>query len=380
MRTVRTRTISAPSPLARSQRGFTVAAVAAVGLLLLIDLVSGPQIRIGGLMVGVPALCAVFLRPGRVLAVAAVTVGCVVLAAAENDQLGTENFPVAITTVVLISATSVAAAAVRQRRERELAQARWVTATTQRTLLKPLPDRLGTVTLSSTYLAADRESQVGGDVYAALPTRDGGVRILVGDAEGKGLSAIELGSSVVRAFQRATRIGVPLAVLPGWLDDSLREDFADIALATPLAVNGPAPPPPGLEGFVTAVTADISPEGTLRVVDLGHPVPLLIHDGDVTALDRQEPALPLGLGDLARDTHSVGTYHLDVGDVLLLYTDGVVEARNAAGEFYPLAERLRQWTTCACDDLLAAITDDLARHLAAPRADDVAMLAVRRTA
>ncbi len=359
-----------------------VAALVAVALLLVIDVASGPGIRIGGLMVGVPALCAVFLGPGQVLVVAVVTVAGVVLAAQENRQLGTENFPVQITTVVVISATSVAAAMVRQRREKELAQSRWVTATTQRTLLKPLPDRVGPVRVCSTYLAADKESAVGGDVYAALPTADGGARILVGDAEGKGLSAIELGSSLVRAFRRATRTGVPVAGLPGWLDRSLREDIGDIALASSRPANGTheaAPAPTGLEGFATAVTAEISPDGgTLRIVDLGHPVPLLVHDGEVRALDQQEPALPPGLGDLARETHTVGTYHMDVGDILLLYTDGVIEARNAAGEFYPLAERLRQWTSREGENLLSAITEDLDRHLVAPRGDDVAMVAVQR--
>lgn len=266
-----------------------VTALAAVGLLLLIDVVGGPGIRIGGLMVGVPALCAVFLSPVRLLIVAVVTVVCVVLAGAENRQLATENFPVSFATVLLISATSVAVAAVRQRRERELAQSRWVTATTQRTLLKPLPGRVGPVALCSTYLAADEESAVGGDVYAALPTAGGGARILVGDAEGNGLSAIELGNSLVRAFRRATRTGVPLDRLPGWLDSSLREDITDITLAASGSAGGTgaASPVTGAEGFVTAVTADISPDGgTLRVVDLGHPAPLLIHGGEVTALDR----------------------------------------------------------------------------------------------
>jgi serine phosphatase RsbU (regulator of sigma subunit) len=333
-------------------------------------------------MVGVPALCAVFLSPVQVAVVAVVTLGCVVAAAAENQQLSSENFPVAITTVVLISATSVAAAAVRRKRERELAQARWVTAATQRTLLKPLPDRLGGILLASRYLAADRESGVGGDVYAALPTPGGGVRILVGDAEGKGLSAIELGSCLVRAFQRATRTAVPLEHLPDWLDAALREDIADIVLSTPAPSAGPAAraPSPGLEGFVTAVVADISPDGrTLRVVDLGHPVPLMIHGGAVVALDRQAPALPLGLGDLARGTGTIGTYAMEVGDILLLYTDGVVEARNTAGEFYPLAERVRTWSDFSGDELLDSITADLALHVSAPRGDDVAMMAVQRS-
>lgn len=378
MRTARTAARSGPPLLVRSQWGRMAVALAAVGLLLLIDVVTGPGIRIGGLMVGVPALCAVFLGPVRVLVVAVVTLGCVTLAAASNDQLGTENFPVAMTTVVLISASSVAAAAVRQRREKELAQSRWVTAATQRTLLKPLPDHVGPVRVRSTYLAADKESAVGGDVYAALLTTEGGARILVGDAEGKGLSAIELGSALVRAFRRATRTGVPVAALPGRLDISLREDLTDIVLATPRPAG--ATPAPALEGFVTAVTADITRDGgTLSILDLGHPVPLLIHGGQVTALDRQEPALPLGLGDLAQDTHTIGTYHMDVGDILLLYTDGVIEARNAAGEFYPLAERLRRWTSLPFDTLLSAITEDLAHHLAAPRADDVAMVAIQRT-
>ena len=80
----------------------------------------------------------------------------------------------------------------RQRRERQLAQVRKVAAVTQRALLRPLPPRLGRVTISSMYLAADEEAAIGGDLYAAAVTERDATRVLIGDVQGKGLAAVEV--------------------------------------------------------------------------------------------------------------------------------------------------------------------------------------------
>ena len=353
------------------------------------DVAAGPAIRIGGLMVAVPALSAGFLAPAEVLAVVAVTLPFVVVASATNNQLDAENFPVSISTVIIISAASVAAAAARRRREHELAQARWVAAMTQRVLLRPLPHRIGTLQIASRYLAADEEATIGGDVYATalLPGR---ARLLVGDVQGKGLAAVQTAGDLLNAFRRSARQGVVLADLPGFLDRALRADLADSAgdgagdgageddeddeetAAARRRVQ---------EGFVTAVMVDF-PEGdqVVQVANRGHPPPLLIHRDEVRALDPARTGAPLGLGDLDGDTGHVDPYAVAVGDTLLLYTDGVTEARDARGVFYPLAERLERWTGYPPERLLDAVRADLLQHADSRLADDVAMVAVRRTA
>ncbi|WUH95198.1 serine/threonine-protein phosphatase [Streptomyces sp. NBC_00433] len=358
-------------------------------LLVVIDDAAGPAIRISGLILVVPALSAVFLGPGAVLAVAVATVPSLVLAAMGNNQLGTANFPVTMSTGVLIGAASVMAARVRRRRESELAQARWVAGVTQRALLRPLPKRLGRFAIASTYMAADQEAAIGGDLYATADLGGGRVRVLVGDVQGKGLAAVEVASMLLAAFRRANRRRTSLPALPGYLDRNLREDLTDLADAPPPqpahaeadADADPVAPgdPDFLERFVTAVMVDIEADGdALAVVNCGHPSPILLRHGEVLQLDARRPAMPLGLGDLTADAQYVDRYDLTVGDVLLLYTDGVIEARDGLGAFYPLADRLAGWPGLPPDELIEVLTADLLQHVGRRLGDDVAIVAVQR--
>src|SRR6202044_634237 len=101
------------------------------------------------------------------------------------------------------------------------------------------------------------------------------------------------------------------------------------------------------EEFVTALLVEIDPEsGYTSVFNCGHPSPLLIQaaddaaPGSVTLVEVAQPAPPLGLlalGDCAGAQLSVA---LRPNDQLLLYTDGVTEARDARRAFYPLPERI----------------------------------------
>ncbi|MFF2846556.1 PP2C family protein-serine/threonine phosphatase [Streptomyces sp. NPDC058001] len=351
--------------------------------LLAFDLLTGPTIRIGGLLVAVPALSATFLPPRYVFLVVVATVPSVVIAAVHNHQLNVANFPVQMTTVALISIAAVVSASVRQRRERELAQTRWVAETAQSLLLRPLPRQLGPVAISSVYIAAEEGATIGGDVYAAVST-ERGVRVLLGDVQGKGLAAVEMVGYLLRAFRHAAKNGTALAELPDFLDRSLREDLTDAqdaeADGAPDSVDSAAVRR-AMEGFVTAVIVEfLEGEAVVRIANRGHPPPLLIHQGGVMRLEPREPSLPLGLGDLCGGTQHVDTYDLAFGDTLLLYTDGVIEARNAAGRFYPLEDRLTQWVSSDSDEVLDALQDDLLRHVGTRLVDDAAMVTLRRTA
>jgi serine phosphatase RsbU (regulator of sigma subunit) len=358
-----------------------VALLALLVALLVADELTAPSIRLGPLMVAVPALAAVFCGPAGVLLVTVVTLGCVITAAAANLQLDAVNFSVQLATMLLISAAAVGAAVMRQRRERQLSQARWVAKVAQRVLLRPLPRRTNSLMISSMYLAIEEEAEIGGDLYAAVSIGRT-TRILIGDAQGKGLDAVEEASSVLRAFRQAARHRTPLSDLAPYLERSLGEDIKEAAEADSRDRGDSHSTPPRLqEYFVTAVMVDVPEEShQIHIVNRGHSPPLLIHQGKVLSLEPAVPALPLGLGNLDKATPSIDMVDFEDGDTLLLYTDGLIEARDVVGAFYPLAERLRDWTRYAPNELLQAIHTDLLHHVHDRLVDDVAMVAIQRTA
>ncbi|MFG2594408.1 PP2C family protein-serine/threonine phosphatase [Streptomyces sp. NPDC048462] len=119
----------------------------------------------------------------------------------------------------------------------------------------------------------------------------------------------------------------------------------------------------------------------LRVVNRGHPEPLLLRaDGESIRLVPRAFALPLGLGDLAPDLPEADVYAFPPGATLLLYTDGLSEARGPDYVFYDPAARLGGRTFASPDHLLNAVVDDVRRYAAGIRSDDMALLAVGRPA
>ncbi|MEI5100147.1 PP2C family protein-serine/threonine phosphatase [Streptomyces sp. PmtG] len=113
----------------------------------------------------------------------------------------------------------------------------------------------------------------------------------------------------------------------------------------------------------------------LRLVSCGHPPPLLLREGTVIELEAT-PAAPLGLGIAGAAPPRQSVVALRPGDWLLTVTDGVTEARDATGAFYPLAERLPALFGAEHDDpaaLTDAIWTDVVRFSGGVR-DDVALL------
>lgn len=373
-------------------RAFVGAAFVVLVLVLAADLFGGSAVRLGGMMLALPALAAVFTGPGPVLVIAGLMLPAFVVSLSANGRLNWSEAPVSLATAVVISAAAAGAAAVREKRANELAQSRRVTARTQATLLRPLPSRLGPVEISSAYLASDEESTIGGDVYACAVV-GGRPRVMVGDVQGKGLSTLEVVLFLLTAFRQAARQGVALDDLPVFLDDAVRRDLArarDTAReAGEVGEGGEAreggevgeEPEAGRrmrECFVTAVVVEVVGDGEeVRLVNCGHPAPLLLHAGTVRELSASRPALPVGLLSLDSEPVSVDTHRLEAGDTLLLYTDGLIEARDDAGVFYPLAERIGAWTARPPAAMLDALQSDLRGH--ARLEDDVAMVTVRRS-
>ncbi len=235
-----------------------------------------------------------------------------------------------IFTVAAITAVATVGTALNARQEQRIADVRSVAEAAQRAVLRPPPPRLGPLGLDVVYLAAAAEAKVGGDLYEAVVTADHGVRVIMGDVRGKGLGAVELAADVLGMFRELAHVAGTLGELALRLDAGLGRDLGRH------------------EEFVTAVLVEIDPEsGQALVFNCGHPSPLLIRavgdgtwTGCVSAVDVPQPAPPLGLLALGDHASAQLSLALRPEDQLLLYTDGVTEARDRARAFYPLPERI----------------------------------------
>ncbi|GAA3301449.1 hypothetical protein GCM10020295_44760 [Streptomyces cinereospinus] len=117
----------------------------------------------------------------------------------------------------------------------------------------------------------------------------------------------------------------------------------------------------------------------VRILNRGHPPPLMLYaDGTVSPLSARDPALPLGMGELGVWPDRAEESRFPGGATLLLYTDGLSEARNAQGVFYDPAARLAGRTFGGPGELLCVVADDVRRHSGGGATDDMALLAVRR--
>ncbi|MEW2259751.1 PP2C family protein-serine/threonine phosphatase [Streptomyces sp. NPDC047869] len=135
-----------------------------------------------------------------------------------------------------------------------------------------------------------------------------------------------------------------------------------------------------IEDFTTALLTEIPPPGDrIRLVNRGHPAPLLLLEGAVRPLEPSRPALPLGLTPLGADTSPVDTVAFPQGASLLLYTDGVNEARDRNGTFYDPADRLIGQCPRGPDELLAVVIADVHQHTRGQITDDMALLALTHT-
>jgi len=110
----------------------------------------------------------------------------------------------------------------------------------------------------------------------------------------------------------------------------------------------------------------------------GHPPPLLLRDGSAAFIEPYA-APPLGLLDLAEGWCRASMIPVGDGDQLLLYTDGVSEARDAAGRFFPLAQLTADTVRDTGPDrapLLDVLAARLDEHVGERACDDILLLLV----
>ncbi|KAF3469822.1 PP2C family protein-serine/threonine phosphatase [Streptomyces sp. Tu 3180] len=343
--------------------------IALIVVVVLIDVLAPPHIHLGPLLVAAPAITASFAGPRLTGLVAALAVAAQALIAVlrDRDELFSANHQAQIAALVLVGASLVVFCVVRERHARELSQVRYVSETAQRVVLRPLPHRIGPLRVASLYLAAEAEAQIGGDLYAIARTGHG-TRLIVGDVRGKGMTAVGDAALLLGAFRGAAHRQADLVELVTYLDGSVCWDLAE-----------PGETDRSGETFITATVLDI-PDDDDRVdmIDCGHPPPILVRGGRARVINAYQAAPPLGLGDLARPRYHVDSFGFEAGDLLLLYTDGITEARDSAGAFYPLAERIDGWTEDDPAAFLHRLRRDLLDHVGGHMGDDAAMIAIGR--
>lgn len=338
--------------------GTPVLSVLIVLGVVLVGLVGGAGVIWLSLLVAGPALAATTSGPRGVFCVGLLAA---VLGAAlgMRDGVPGRELVAVLSALAAVTLASGLSGALRGRRERVLAAVRSVAEAAQHALLRPVPATVGPFQVAVRYSAAAAEARIGGDLYALLPTPYG-VRLIVGDVRGKGLPAVSTAALVLGVFQEAAYDEPDLLAVVARIERSLARNL-------------------GTDDFVTAVVAGYPQAGHLEVVNCGHAPPLLVRaSGGVVPVDPTHPAPPLGLSALTGETPSLQVLPFDDGDQLLLYTDGVTEARNHHREFYPLAEGLARHL---CDEparTLTALHDELLAHVGGRLHDDAALLLLHK--
>lgn len=227
----------------------------------------------------------------------------------------------------------------------------------QDALLPPITEPDG-VSLAVRYRAAAREARVGGDFYDVFAIPDGRLLLVVGDVVGKGVEAAVRTSRITQTLRALTLCGLGLEELLRRCDEQVT--YQDPAI------------------MATVWCALYEPDsGELEFASLGHPPALLLRDGDASPVRLELHGLPLGMRDLVDEVPEVRRRLLEPGDLLVLYTDGVVEGE---GDFIAGQQALLDAVDRRRDETLTAIVDGVLDEVVAGanKRDDALLLLLRR--
>jgi phosphoserine phosphatase RsbU/P len=324
------------------------AALVLLSVISAVELADGPEAHYIGLLAAVPFLTAVFVPWREVLAVGALATALGILFGSFPRGLTMEN-SVNITGIMVATAMAAVAGTVRARQAEKLAEMSRLASVAQTAVLQPLGPRVGPLAVAGRYISATATAVIGGDLYEALDTPYG-VRMIIGDVRGKGLDAVRLASIVLGSYRHVAFERPDLSQVVADLDRAVSRSVGD-------------------EDFVTAAVVE-ERGGTLTIINCGHPAPLLLRRGEVISLEPPASAPPLGFMPAARPR----VERLEPGDRLLLYTDGLAEARRA-GEFFPTAARAwRLLGHGTVGDGLASLESALVEWVQGQLDDDIALV------
>ncbi|WP_307783244.1 PP2C family protein-serine/threonine phosphatase [Streptomyces sp. MBT53] len=343
--------------------------------ILLVDWYTGGEFRTVSWIVLVPGIAAAICGVWGTAVFAALCTATYAVA----DHAWPRQYQTGLPDFILVGmggVLAVLACVVRVRGERRMLHMRDVAETTRRTLLRPLPPGFGGLDHAAVYLAADAVARVGGDFYDIQPGLHG-TRALVGDVQGKGLGAVEAAAALLGTFRETGYHETDLATVAARLDVRMLRHGRHLAALGREDV----------DRFATAVLLSFpaGDPGTVEVVNFGHEPPLVVGPFGVRSLPPGH-GLPLGLGELAGLEGPPPTLRITLapGETLLIVTDGVTEARDGAGAFYPLKDDVIEGVhldpgTADPHRLVAYVRDGTLRHCGGRLADDTTIFAVRRS-
>ena len=229
----------------------------------------------------------------------------------ENDVLQSRLLRfAAIAAEMIMTKTSYGDTLLRLRRTSE----RSLSAELQWSLLRPLTFASPVLTIAG---GLEPAYDVAGDTIDYAVARNH-AHLAIFDGMGHGLASAQLTALTVAAYRNARRSGKDLVDIVEFVDRTVVESFAG--------------------SFITGqiVELDVA-TGLLRWINVGHPDPLLIRNGKLVRELHATPRPPFGLAALNQAVAEVGREHLQPDDLVVLYSDGVTEARSPNGDFFGTA-------------------------------------------
>jgi sigma-B regulation protein RsbU (phosphoserine phosphatase) len=202
---------------------------------------------------------------------------------------------------------------------------------------------------------------VSGDYCDLVQAGSGEFYFILGDVSGKGVAASMLMVHLQAMFRTLIPMGLPLRELV----ERASRVFCESTLPT---------------HYATLVCGKAGPSGEVEVCNAGHPPPLLVGRGDILPID--PTGLPLGA--FCDEEFATSRVRIEPGQAILLYTDGLSEARDKSGRMYG-TDRLRRLAHGQqgnqAQDLIKVCLNDLAAFRKdVPAGDDLTIMAVCRSA
>jgi phosphoserine phosphatase RsbU/P len=206
--------------------------------------------------------------------------------------------------------------------------------------------------------------QVGGDYYDVIAVQGSRYVIAIGDVSGKGTPASLLMANLQATIRALVPLGLPLAELTMRVNNLICENT-------------------GADRFITFFWGIIDADArSMKYVSAGHNPPFLIHaDGSVDRLS--EGGIILGIMK-ALMPYMEGEVRFRPGDVLVLFTDGVSEAMNEAGEEWgeePLEQIVKTHLKDSAETILASIVEGIMTHnKGTEQSDDITLIVAKALA
>ncbi len=307
----------------------------------------------------VPLVAAFVAGPVWIASIAVVVMVLLATPVLQTDHFTTVDF----FAIGVVWATGIGLAWARRRFQARMVTVASVAEAAQYAVLPTLPDRVGELACAGLYHSAQQDARIGGDLFD-IRTSPFGTRMILGDVQGHGLPAVSTAAALLASFHEAILDEPDLEHIAARLERRILVD----------ADQGYIP-----ELFASVLLVEFCEDTeAMRLLSCGHPPPLILRPERVEEIGLDpRPVLGLRL-EAHSDVPDAETVPFRSDEMLLAYSDGVSEARDANGRCYPLTEHLNGLVMPHSPaKLVDFVWSDLTRF-AAKLDDDMSLLAVTR--